>query len=124
MQTGVAGELFVFEFLKQKYGDAVVWVNEKSDATEQNEKGLPYDIIIMGENKQIKTFIEVKTTQYTEKNFFEISYREWLFAQDKRENFHIYRLSGIGTNTHKIKVIVNPYGKWLKGEVQLRCYFN
>ena len=65
----------------------------------------------------------MKTTQFNDKNFFEISYREWLFAQEKREQFSIYRLSGVGTNIHKIKVITNPYGKWLKGEVQLRFHF-
>jgi hypothetical protein len=123
IQIGMAGEFFIYEYLKQKYGDKVSWINDKNDSTEFIEKGLPYDIVLFDENKQIQTYIEVKTTQFTDKNFFEISYREWMFAQEKREQFHIYRLSGIGTNLHKIKIIKNPYGKWLKGEVQLRCNF-
>ncbi|BFU24590.1 hypothetical protein EHI8A_027140 [Entamoeba histolytica HM-1:IMSS-B] len=123
IQTGVAGEQFIYQYLKRKFGNKVSWINEKTPSVESIEKGLPYDILLFNDLNTVETYIEVKTTQYNDKDFFELSYREWSFAQEQRSHFHIYRLSGFGTDTLKIKIIVDPYGKWLKGEVHLKFYF-
>ena len=32
IQIGMAGEYFIYEYLKQKYGDKVSWINDKNDS--------------------------------------------------------------------------------------------
>lgn len=62
------------------------------------EKGDPYDMEISRKTDSgvVQTFIEVKTTLTDDKDVFEISSQQIQFAQEHRENFHIYRVFNAG----------------------------
>lgn len=38
--------------------------------------------------------------------------REWLFAQQEGERYHMYRVAGMGSEAPVIKRITNPYLQW------------
>ncbi|GJY80752.1 reverse transcriptase domain-containing protein [Tanacetum coccineum] len=61
------------------------WVNEVK------ESGLPFDIIIEGENNS-KEYIEVKATWNANKAWFVITVKEWQFAVQQGESFTIARV--------------------------------
>lgn len=96
-ETGKWGEILVYHYLlKQKDENShimhVIWCNETA------ETGLPYDITVhcCDEQKEWVVYIEVKSTTSDTKEFFEISSKQVLFAQEKKENFHIYRIFSAG----------------------------
>ncbi|CAH9142200.1 unnamed protein product [Cuscuta epithymum] len=66
---------WVYKILKSGF---VKWVNETM------ESGLPYDLVV-GD----KEYIEVKSTKYVRKDWFNISIREWQFAVEKGELYSI-----------------------------------
>ncbi len=47
-----------------------------------------------------------------DKAHFEISHKEWLFAQTQSSSFHIYRVFGAGKPKPVLARIVNPYAQW------------
>ncbi|KAM1036684.1 hypothetical protein ACFX2C_031577 [Malus domestica] len=99
--TGRLGELVAFKFFVDKAGEAVVkWVNE------HNETGLPYDIVL-GEKKNSREYIEVKTTKSTRKDWFEISMRELQFAVEKGEAFSIAHVVLLDNNVARVSVYKN-----------------
>lgn len=101
--TGRRGEEVAFKYYLRKANKNVVrWVNE------DGETGLPYDIEVCDEENR-KEYIEVKTTDSANKDWFEISVREWQFAVEEGECFSIARvvLSG-GDKTGRVTVFKNP----------------
>ncbi|XP_062567288.1 uncharacterized protein LOC134229558 [Saccostrea cucullata] len=96
-EIGRWGEHLVHQYLlEQQEGDSdiieVKWCNK------EKEQGTPYDFELSRrtEDGVIKTFIEVKTTLTDDKDVFEISSQQIQFAQEQRENFHIYRVFNAG----------------------------
>lgn len=103
--TGRTGELVAFNYFSAELGEKCVrWVNEV------NESGLPYDILVEGNDNSMK-YIEVKATTKAKKDLFEISVREWQFAAEKGESYTIARvvlshgkLSQISTYRNPVKL--------------------
>ncbi|XP_061196696.1 uncharacterized protein LOC133204972 [Saccostrea echinata] len=96
-EIGRWGEHLVHQYLlEQQEGDRdiieVKWCNK------ENEQGTPYDFELSRQTEDgvVKTFIEVKTTLTDDKDVFEISSQQIQFAQEQRENFHIYRVFNAG----------------------------
>ncbi|KAK9266385.1 hypothetical protein L1049_027287 [Liquidambar formosana] len=111
--TGRLGELVACKYFVGKVGKTVVkWVNE------DNETGLPYDILITEEGKGTE-YIEVKTTKSARKDWFIISTREWQFAVDKGESFSVARVILSGNNVARIAIFKNPARLCQQGKLQL-----
>ena len=108
--VGRWGERFIYNYLlkgsrKLPNGKKIVkvhWMNE------EQERGGPYDITVLTEEKET-CFVEVKATSSLTKEFIPISWRELKFAEEKKECYFLYRLYNAG--------------KSLK-EVQLKCLQN
>ncbi|KAJ9514692.1 hypothetical protein QJQ45_028427, partial [Haematococcus lacustris] len=77
------------------------WVNEAE------ESGLQFDVLVTRPDGS-RVYVEVKTSKSADKALFEVSHREWLFAQAEGEAYHIYRVTGAGTSRPQVKRIVNP----------------
>jgi len=119
-KTGRWGEQFVYAYLKNKLeadADAsggeekdqkrVVWVNE------HEETGFQYDLRIESASSgEVEAFVEVKTTQSKEKHYFEMSYREWTFAQKEGNRFVVFRVSNAGKRDVELCSITNPFKQW------------
>ncbi|GER41663.1 histidine kinase [Striga asiatica] len=104
--TGRLGEHVAFEYFVGKLGEgAVNWVNEN------NETGLPYDIVVegQGEDGKEKEYVEVKATKSNKKNWFLITMREWQFAVEKGESYSIaYVVLGDNNKMARVTVYKNP----------------
>ncbi|GAB4844079.1 hypothetical protein Ancab_014043 [Ancistrocladus abbreviatus] len=110
---GRLGELVAFRYFCGKDGKALVkWVNE------DDETGLPYDIVI-GENERIREYIEVKATRYASKGWFVVSTREWQFAVDKGDSFSIAHVVLTSGNAARITIYKNPFKLCQFGKLQL-----
>ncbi|GJY79328.1 histidine kinase-, DNA gyrase B-, and HSP90-like ATPase family protein [Tanacetum coccineum] len=100
--TGRTGELVAFQYFVGKHGvESVKWVNEVK------EPGLPFDIIIEGENNS-KEYIEVKATSNANKDWFVITVKEWQFAVEQGESFTIARVLVSNGNLVWITTYRNP----------------
>ncbi|KAJ0989893.1 hypothetical protein J5N97_008249 [Dioscorea zingiberensis] len=101
-RTGRLGEFLSYNYFTEKLGSAnVKWVNEET------ETGLPYDLII-GETEESREYIEVKTTKSANKDWFEISTREWEFASLKGDTFSIAHVVLLSQKKAKITILKNP----------------
>ncbi|XP_010436625.2 PREDICTED: uncharacterized protein LOC104720419 [Camelina sativa] len=60
----------------------VKWVND------QSETGLPYDLLIESRGGK-KEYVEVKATVSTRKDYFNLTVREWQFANEKGDGYII-----------------------------------
>ncbi|RWW07927.1 hypothetical protein GW17_00028668 [Ensete ventricosum] len=99
-RTGRLGEIIAYNYLNRKMGPNMVrWVNE------QTESGLPYDLIIGQESRE---YVEVKTTRYASKNWFEVSVREWQFASEMGDSFTIAHVALSGEKKASITILKNP----------------
>ncbi|URD78455.1 hypothetical protein MUK42_02484 [Musa troglodytarum] len=99
-RTGRLGEIIAYNYLNRKMGPNMVkWVNE------QTESGLPYDLIIGQESRE---YVEVKTTRYASKNWFEVSVREWQFASEMGNSFTIAHVALSGEKKASITILKNP----------------
>ncbi|WOL09515.1 hypothetical protein Cni_G18268 [Canna indica] len=97
-RAGRLGEIIAYNYLTRRLGpDMVKWVNE------QIETGSPYDLII-GDTE----YIEVKTTRFASKNWFEISTREWQFAAEHGDSFSIAHVVLSGHKKASITILKNP----------------
>jgi len=114
-EVGRWGEQFVHSYLRDKFenasgGDAgkrVVWVNE------HEETGFQYDLRIENEaSGEVEAYVEVKTTAAKDKCFFEMSYREWTFAQKEGNRYVIFRVSNAGKSDVELCSITNPFRQW------------
>lgn len=111
--TGRIGELIAFKYLSGKIGEEVVkWVNE------ENETGLPYDIVIENKEKS-KEYIEVKATKSKSKDWFFITTREWQYAVEKGESFSIAHVVLAANNVARIAIFKDPLRLCQLGKLQL-----
>ena len=102
------GERLVHSFLQQLQQQegadvvAVKWMNET------DESGAPYDFRVTmcdPQNREtVDVFVEVKSTCTKSKAFFEISDRQYEFAQQQQHNFHLYRVFSAG-DPSQVRVI-------------------
>jgi hypothetical protein len=60
-------------------------------------------------------YIEVKSTKLGAKKLITLSGSQWKLAQERGENFHIYRVYDAGTKRAKLVDIPNPTSFCLKG---------
>ncbi|KAL7083740.1 hypothetical protein ACP275_14G181100 [Erythranthe tilingii] len=114
--TGRKGEMVAFKHLSSKVGEkeVVKWVNEVK------ESGLPYDIVVGGDEEGGGgEYIEVKATDSTKKDWFEISVGEWQFAVEKGESFSIAHVALLGEDKAKITMYRNPVRLCRLGQLQL-----
>ena len=72
--------------------EVVEWVNART------EQCAPYDLVVRrrGPGREVLAYVEVKTSAAWAKTYFEVSHREWLFAQQEGGRYHIYRVFGAG----------------------------
>ncbi|XP_074579426.1 protein NO VEIN [Curcuma longa] len=112
--TGRVGEAIAYDYLTTKLGPNMVrWVNE------QTETGLPYDMIV-GE----KEYIEVKTTRYANKNWFEITTREWQFAAEMGDSFNIAHVVLSDEKKPSITMFKNPLKLCQQHALQLAVFMS
>lgn len=84
--TGRTGEEVAFQYLMKKYGaKQVKWVNE------DGETGAPFDMTVENDSGE-QEFFEVKTTRSPDKDWFEVSAREWEFAQVHGDLYTVLRV--------------------------------
>ncbi|CAE7717581.1 NOV [Symbiodinium sp. CCMP2592] len=111
-KVGRWGEQFVYEYLQKKleHEDSqkrVVWVNEVE------ETGFQYDLRIEDSTSgDVEAYVEVKTSRAKDKQLFEMSYREWTFAQKEGGKFVIFRVSNAGKEDVELCSITNPFRQW------------
>jgi hypothetical protein len=66
----------------------------------------------------IDTYIEVKSTKSAAKEWFEVSKDQWMLADRKQAQFHIYRVYSVGTKEVKSPIdIQNPAKLWREGKL-------
>ncbi|XP_020260573.1 uncharacterized protein LOC109836936 isoform X2 [Asparagus officinalis] len=100
-KTGRSGEVVAYKYFVNKLGSGNVrWFNEGA------ETGLPYDMII-GVEGSSREFVEVKTTRYASKDWFEISAREWQFAVERGDSYNIAHVV-LGAKKATVTVLKNP----------------
>lgn len=76
-------------------GQQVVWLNQGE------ESGQCYDLVIQDRTTGgVVAYVEVKTSKTDAKTLFEVSHREWNFAQMQGDLFHFYRCAPV-TATEK-----------------------
>ncbi|XP_053402751.1 uncharacterized protein LOC123550539 [Mercenaria mercenaria] len=103
-EIGRWGEQLVAHYLeKQKeLGNIIgyLWRNKEEEA------GFPFDfeVQIQDENGTRKDYIEVKSTQSSDKEVFQISVQQIKFADEKGDGFHIYRVFNAG-HSEKVRLI-------------------
>ncbi|KAL3003470.1 hypothetical protein AAZX31_08G108800 [Glycine max] len=111
-ETGRLGEFLACKYFVDKVGNtAVRWVNK------DNETGLPYDLVIGEDNSQ--EFIEVKATRSPRKDWFNISAREWQFANERGQSFSIAFVAIMGNNVARVTIFKDPVKLCQRGELQL-----
>ena len=94
------------------------WVNQA------HESGLPYDFLVKLKDPQTgeltEMYIEVKATKSNQKALFEISSQEIKFAQEMKENFHLYRVFNAGDmNAVRLSRLENLAQKLYEQKVKL-----
>lgn len=100
--TGRLGEHVAFKYFLGKVVErSVKWVNEGS------ETGLPYDIVLEGDENDTE-YIEVKASRFGSKNWFLISKREWQFAIEKGESYSIAHVILAQDNMARLTIYKNP----------------
>lgn len=91
----------------------VQWMNSQFDTLH------PYDIVIKSAQGAIELYIEVKSTRDDKLSWFDMSLRQWEFAQNHR-NFSLYRVYNAGTLTPMVAVIDDPAQQWKEGNLFAR----
>ncbi|XP_033634434.1 uncharacterized protein LOC117295789 isoform X1 [Asterias rubens] len=114
--VGRWGEKLVYKYLIEMAKDdpsvTVNWINE------YQESGEPYDIILNHGDSEV--YIEVKSTLRDQKELFEISSREVVFAQAHQKYFHLYRVYNVGkTSAVRLCRVCNLADRLDKKEVKL-----
>ena len=64
-----------------------------------------------------KHHIEVKATTEQQKEWFQISRRQWEFAREHGPRFHIYWVFNAGTPQPGVQIITDPVACWHRGEL-------
>jgi len=99
-------------FVLEKDGKTLVrilWLNK------YNDTGLGHDLELM--ENDTKYYIEVKSTKTEERDWFDISKRQWLFMHEKGDRFFIHRVYGAGTRKPRVVKVRNPAKLWLEGRI-------
>lgn len=89
-EVGYKGEKFVFGYLKNLYQDKpieVKWCNEAK------ESGQPYDLTLWNKAEGELTFVEVKSTSVSGRDYFFLSHRELNWARSYKERYIIVYVS-------------------------------
>jgi len=118
------GEVLVKKYLEQLAQDAasgikqIIWLNE------DQERALPYDLIILMATGKSgldteEVYVEVKATESDDKAFFEISSQQFEFAQQVKERYHIYRVFSAGKSHVRLSRLINLAEKMKTKQVQL-----
>jgi hypothetical protein len=102
MSTGHWGEQLVAWHLRETLASAeVTWVNE------EEERGLPYDIIVTELGGAIgsrnDSYVEVKATSSADKPLFEMSVKELEFARAHGAAYSLYRV--FNANSEHVRVL-------------------
>ena len=102
MSTGRWGEQLVAWHLRETLASAeVTWVNE------EEERGLPYDIIVTELGGAIgsrnDSYVEVKATSSADKPLFEMSIAELEFARAHGAAYSLYRV--FNANSEHVRVL-------------------
>ncbi|CAG9466173.1 unnamed protein product [Pedinophyceae sp. YPF-701] len=125
-------EEFVFRVLSEPGalgpGQEVVWENRPENAEnfipELGDTGYPFDIVIRDRRtKAVEVYVEVKGSARAEKEYVEVSNKEWLFAQRQGQRYHIYRVLGALTADARLEVVKNPYLQWRQHQVGMLLTF-
>ncbi|XP_071715777.1 protein NO VEIN-like [Rutidosis leptorrhynchoides] len=115
--TGRIGESEAFKYFCAELGEKhVTWVNEVK------ESGLPYDILVEDKDNNEKEYIEVKSTSKVNKDWFNISLKEWAFAVKKGESFSIARVVLSDKKPAKIITFKNPAKLCRSKQLQLAIH--
>ena len=96
----------------EKDGEIIVsvkWLNK------YNESRSHYDIGVTENGEE--HYIEVKSTKTDDKEWFEVSRRQWELSQEEGDKFSIYRIYGAGTEKPKLIKICNPSKLWQEGGI-------
>lgn len=94
----VASESFLYNKLKEKFGDRVKWLNET------NESGTSYDFEVTDPIDNSKEcFIECKASMYADKVFL-MTKAEWLFFLQNKSKYQIFFVSSALTNPQLTKI--------------------
>lgn len=104
-KVGYWGELLVYRYLQAQ--KAIGNILDVTWSNQDGETKNPYDFEVRfaDENHLLQTdFIEVKSTLSDAKEVFPISVQQIKFADEKGDNFHIYRVFNAG-NPEKVKLI-------------------
>lgn len=106
----VASESFLFEKLKQKFGERVKWLNE------QKESGSNHDFEVTDSlDNSIEYYIECKGSMHSEKVFYLTKY-EWLFFIENTKNYQIFFVSNALNNPEITKI--DNFKDWIfKGKI-------
>lgn len=134
VKIGRWGEEYCLKYLLKKYTEKYPQANfEKTDngfiVCEQDktivevywenrleDRGVGFDIKLVENN--IEQFIEVKSTKTDDKEWFEISQRQWEFAKEKGEKFHFFRVKNAGSKKEaNVNEISNPIKLWDEGKL-------
>eukprot|EP00850_Spirogloea_muscicola_P004410 SM000019S04954 [mRNA] locus=s19:180237:191954:+ [translate_table: standard] len=119
--TGRWGEEFVYKQLVAKHGpDNVQWMNE------QVESGACFDLILKPEGGGALHYVEVKSTSSDDKEWFEISPKEWEFARTQKDRYHIMRVYNAGQGSEGKATIValpDPASLWAQRILRLCIAF-
>jgi hypothetical protein len=132
--SGIWGEKFAIEYLRRKFIN-----NYPQGKLEENSQGFyikvnnqvvvevqwfneiqeteGYDIKLI-ENAR-EEYIEVKSTKIGAKKLITLSGSQWKLAQERGENFHIYRVYDAGTKRAKLVDIPNPHQLLLEGDLRI-----
>lgn len=100
---------FIIQDNKRNRLVEVQWFNKDKDT------GVGFDIKII-ENGNTD-YIDVKTTKTSEKQWFDVTRKQWQYAEIKGDRYHIYRVSNAGTKHVVIERITNPYQLWKEGKI-------
>ena len=103
-EVGYWGECLVHQYLlAQKAAGNILdvfWINE------EEERGSPYDFEVHFEDDTglHVDYIEVKSTLSESKEVFQVSVQQIKFANEKKGNYHVYRVFNAG-NPEKVRLI-------------------
>nr|ABF99415.1 expressed protein [Oryza sativa Japonica Group] len=117
LRIGKQGEAAAHQHFVDHFGsNNVRWVNQ------ENETGLPYDIVVTHKSG-FTEYVEVKATTNSYKNWFYITLREWQFALEKGNAFTIARVvlkdSKKANDKSNVLILKNPYKLCLNKSVYL-----
>ncbi len=80
---------------------------------EGEQAGYDFSVIENGHT----TYYEVKSTITEDKDWFDVSRRQWEFAQEQGDQYVILRVYNVGAKNVKVEKIGNPYRLWEEGEL-------